>query len=141
MKTILGALAVLTALSVMAGPAAADQRDHRRSAERGRHERPHAEIRHRFNDRDRIRWRAGHWQRGKHAGRTGWWWIVGGVPFYYAAPVFPYPELYPAPLAAAPPATRFWYYCSSPAGYYPTVAECRIGWQRVPAAILPGVVP
>lgn len=141
MKIIPGTLAVLLAMSVLAGPSAADERDHRRGAERGRHERPRVEIHHRFNDRDRVRWRAGHWHRGKHAGRTGWWWIAGGVWHYYAAPVYPYPIAYPAPLVTAPAAAQFWYYCSNPAGYYPTVPACRAGWQRVPAAVLPGVVP
>ena len=27
-----------------------------------------------------------------------------------------------------------WYYCSDPAGYYPYVAQCNIGWQAVPAS-------
>jgi hypothetical protein len=26
-----------------------------------------------------------------------------------------------------------WYYCSNPAGYYPYVKSCAVGWQRVPS--------
>lgn len=83
-------------------------------------------------------------------------------PRYYApAPYYPpsvlyYPPAYApiyapvlpsAPLAApvyierAPQAASgvlepgYWYYCDSPAGYYPTVRECPGGWQQIaPAA-------
>ena len=27
-----------------------------------------------------------------------------------------------------------WYYCSDPAGYYPYVPQCNVGWQTVPAS-------
>ncbi len=140
MKLIPGALAVLMALSVMAGTSAADERDHRRGAERGWHQRRHAEI-HRFDHRDFRRWRAGRWHRGNHAGRIGWWWIVDGVWYYYPAAIYPYPDPYLPPLVQAPPAAHFWYYCSDPPGYYPTVAQCRLAWQPVPATVLPGVAP
>ena len=33
-----------------------------------------------------------------------------------------------------PSARQTWYYCSSPAGYYPYVSQCKIGWQPVPAS-------
>lgn len=32
---------------------------------------------------------------------------------------------------AAPAAPQYWYYCASPAGYYPTVPQCPGGWQKV----------
>jgi|SRR5271155_4997885 len=32
-----------------------------------------------------------------------------------------------------PYASQTWYYCSDPAGYYPNVTQCNIGWQAVPA--------
>jgi hypothetical protein len=32
-----------------------------------------------------------------------------------------------------PSARQTWYYCSDPAGYYPYVARCNIGWLPVPA--------
>lgn len=31
------------------------------------------------------------------------------------------------------PTSGDWYYCTASAGYYPYVAECPSGWQRVPA--------
>lgn len=36
----------------------------------------------------------------------------------------------PAPEAAAP-AQGWWYWCTDPEGYYPTVRECPGGWQQV----------
>ena len=30
--------------------------------------------------------------------------------------------------------SQTWYYCSDPAGYYPYVTQCNIGWQAVPAS-------
>lgn len=141
LKIMLGALAVWIAMSVTAGPAAADQRDHRRGAERGRHDGWQGRI-HRFNEHDFGRWRAGRWHRGQHGGRRGWWWIVGGVWYYYPAPVYPYPDPYQPPLVLAPPAPAtalFWYYCRKPAGYYPYVSRCATDWQRVPANPPPGV--
>jgi hypothetical protein len=139
MKGILGALAVLIAMSVVAGPSAADERDHRRGAERGRHEGWHGEI-HRFNEHDFGRWRGGRWFRGHHGGRSGWWWIVGGVWYYYPAPVYPYPDPYQPPVVLAPavPQTgQVWYYCRNPAGYYPYVSRCRTEWQAVAASSAP----
>ena len=37
-------------------------------------------------------------------------------PIYYAQPVY---------------IEQYWYYCSDPAGYYPSVQSCPQGWQRV----------
>lgn len=34
---------------------------------------------------------------------------------------------------AAAPAQADWYYCATAKAYYPYVAECPAGWQRVPA--------
>jgi hypothetical protein len=28
--------------------------------------------------------------------------------------------------------SQTWYYCSDPAGYYPYVTQCNVGWQTVP---------
>jgi hypothetical protein len=33
-----------------------------------------------------------------------------------------------------PYSAQTWYYCSDPAGYYPYVTQCNIGWQAVPAS-------
>jgi hypothetical protein len=52
-------------------------------------------------------WRAGHWYHGRHGGRVGWWWVAGGVWYFYPAPVYPYPDPHavPPPVAyGAPPA-------------------------------------
>jgi hypothetical protein len=144
MKILHGAIAVALALSVAAGSAAADERDHRRGAERGRHEGWRGQS-HRFNEHDLGRWRAGHWYHGRHSGRLGWWWIVGGIWYFYPAAVYPYPDPYlpPGVFAQAVPAPGnaplYWYYCAKPAGYYPTVPVCRLAWQRVPARVPAGV--
>jgi hypothetical protein len=48
-----------------------------------------------------LNWRGGHWRHGNHDGRYGWWWVVGGIWYFYPTPIYPYP----APKApAAPPA-------------------------------------
>ena len=141
MKIMLGAVAVLIAMSVTAGPSAADERDHRRGAERGRHEGWRGDI-HRFHERDFDRWRGGRWHQGRHLGRFGWWWIVGGIWYIYPAPVYPYPDPYQPPLVLAAPAPstgQFWYYCTNPPGYYPYVSQCGTNWQRVPASSAPGM--
>ncbi len=63
---------------------------------------------------------------------------------YWAYPVvIPAPPVYyaPAPIYVQPPpayvdrpaadASDYWYYCESPAGYYPYVKSCPGGWMRV----------
>jgi len=71
-------------------------------------------------------------------------------PHYYPYPVY----AYPTPAYAYPPvvvqsysppvyiergadqaaqALGDWYYCAASNAYYPSVAECPAGWQRVPA--------
>lgn len=71
------------------------------------------------------------------------------APVYaYTAPVYTYPgattayssppvyverdaaQAAPSPQARAP---SDWYYCAASGSYYPYVAECAAGWQRVPA--------
>jgi hypothetical protein len=34
----------------------------------------------------------------------------------------------------AQPYSQTWYYCTDPAGYYPYVSQCNIGWEAVPAS-------
>ena len=104
---------------------------------RGHGTRWHGDIRH-FHERDLHRWRGGHWYHGRHAGRTGWWWIVGPAWYFYPAPIRPYPDPYLPPVEVAPPPAaitppQYWYYCANPPGYYPYVAQCRSRWKRVPA--------
>jgi hypothetical protein len=115
------------------------------------------DIRH-FERHDAHQWRSGAWRHGSHGGRIGWWWVAGGMWYFYPQPVYPYPDPYrpplvvvessppppvvmqiPAPAApqipsvAAQPATQFWYYCEPARGYYPYVASCPSGWKTVPA--------
>ena len=98
---------------------------------------------HRFHERDMGVWRGGRWFHGNHGGRAGWWWIVGGVWYFYPAPVYPYPapppEVVVAP--AAVPAAQYYYWCGRPAGYYPYVQGCRVPWQAVPVATVPAPAP
>lgn len=111
------------------------------------------DIRH-FQDRDIHRWATGHWYHGNHAGRLGWWWVVGpavatALWYSYPAPVYPYPDPYvpapvvvvpaptqmiqQAPLLAQPAAPSVWYFCQSSGKYYPYTAACPEGWKTVPA--------
>jgi hypothetical protein len=107
------------------------------------------DMRH-FHDRDFGRWRGGHWYRGHYGGRLGWWWIVGGVYYWYPQPIYPYPDPYVPPVVVRPPVVvapqpapppqaaprqpaNTWYYCESAKGYYPYVPECPGGWRPVPA--------
>jgi hypothetical protein len=123
-------------LASLAMPAVAAE--HRRDHERGT--RWHGDIRH-FHEHDLSRWHGGHWVRGRHAGRIGWWWVVGATWYWYAAPSYPYPDPYQPPLSAVPPEPappqpappRYWYYCANPPGYYPYVSRCSGNWQPVPA--------
>lgn len=141
MNILRGMLAVLVAMALTTGFSVAEERNHRRGFERERHQAWRGDI-HRFNEHDYGRWRSGRWYHGRHIGRAGWWWIVGGIWYYYPAPVYPYPDPYRPPLMLAPPApsaTQYWYYCPNPAGYYPYVARCASEWRRVPAIVPPGV--
>ncbi|MBI4756447.1 MAG: hypothetical protein HY778_13740 [Betaproteobacteria bacterium] len=88
-----------------------------------------------FPERDLHRWSSGRWHHGHHDGRLGWWWIVGGLWYFYPGPVHPYPDPYvPPAMMVEPPPGRFWYYCPDPPGYYPYVPACRVPWQPIPAA-------
>jgi len=87
---------------------------------------------HRFHEHDLGVWRQGRWFHGDHGGRLGWWWIVGGIWYFYPVPIYPYPDPYVPPLAAAP-VPQYYYWCSLPPGYYPQVPVCRVPWQAVPA--------
>jgi hypothetical protein len=125
---------VLCALCVaaMAMPALA--------ADHGHQPRGHwrGDIRH-FHEHDFVRWHGGHWIHGRHAGRPGWWWVVGTIWYWYPTPVYPYPDPYQPPPAAAiaPPSSavtpQYWYYCADPEGYYPYIPECSVNWQPVRA--------
>ena len=79
-------------------------------------------------------WHGGHWYRGWHGNRYGWWWAVPGADWYaYDEPAYPYPAYPDTGYPAAPVAPYYWYYCQNPAGYYPYVTQCSGAWQPVPA--------
>jgi len=98
----------------------------------------------RFHEHDWAMWRGGYWSHSWHGGRYGWWWLAGGLWYYYPAPIYPYPSPWEppvttvvtpgaAPAVGAPPATNYWYFCQASNAYYPYAASCPAGWQRVPA--------
>ncbi len=107
-----------------------------RHDDRFAHWAPRGDIRHFRDGGDYDAWRRGHWIHDHHAGRFGWWWVVGNDWYLYPTPVYPYPDPYipptvsaqpPPPMQAAPPA---WFYCRSQGGYYPYVTSCPEGWMQ-----------
>lgn len=105
----------------------------------------HADIR-LFPRYDWTVWRSGYWYHGWYNGLWAWWWIAGGVWFYYPVPIYPYPNPYvpgtvtvinnqvpPETPPAQAPVAQYWYHCKAPEGYYPYVSECPGGWTKVPA--------
>jgi hypothetical protein len=118
----------------------------------GRHDgfRGGSDIRH-FDRHDFAVWRSGGWRHVRHRGRLGWWWVVGGVWYFYPEPVYPYPDPYIPPVVVTqpapqpePPLAQFWYFCSASNSYYPYVSSCPGGWKTVPAnppAVSPSVPP
>lgn len=96
----------------------------------------------RFHEHDWGVWRSGRWVHDRHAGRLGWWWVAGGLWYFYPVPVYPYPNPWePAPPWVNPPAmvtpplppADYWYWCDASKAYYPYVAHCAGGWKQVPA--------
>jgi len=122
--------------------------------ERGHHE-FHGHDVGRFDRHELGLWRGGGWRHEIFNGRLGWWWVSGGVWYFYDAPVYPYPMVVSgmafaepmvvvpgAPMviqqAAPPPPPQqqqqpVWYYCDSPAGYYPYVPTCNLPFRPVAA--------
>ncbi len=112
---------------------------------------------HRFHEHDLEIWRGGHWIHRRHEGQLGWWWIAGGLWYFYPARIAEIPDPYTppvvvvnqqppvvvapqAPVVVAPqtpaPAqqpAQTWYYCNSAKGYYPYVPSCPEGWRPVAA--------
>jgi hypothetical protein len=85
-----------------------------------------------------------HWRGGVHIGIGPYW---GPYPYYWYPPPYYYvyrppavvveqPPVYvqrqPAPPAEPAPTIRYWYYCASGKGYYPTVPSCAEEWIKVP---------
>jgi hypothetical protein len=97
----------------------------------------------RFHEHDWGVWRGGHWAHQGHGGREGWWWVVGGVWYFYPSPIYPYPSPWEPPPAILvtppmggvpqPPPTQYWYLCEAANAFYPYVATCPGGWKQVPA--------
>lgn len=106
---------------------------------------------HRFNHDELSLWGGGRWNNTCFEGRCGWWWLAGGVWYFYDRPIYPYPlevslDTYVEPVEEAPvvqqapapvivPQTQqqVWYFCTSANAYYPYVSSCPSGWQTVPA--------
>jgi LTXXQ motif family protein len=121
--------AILFAISL---PASADEWHGGNGRHDGYRKGWHGNIRH-FGRHDYHVWRSGGWRHVWHGGRLGWWWVVGGVWYFYPEPVYPYPNPYIPPLPAAPPPAQYWYFCASSNAYYPYVPTCADGWKAVPA--------
>ena len=120
----------------------------------------HGDIRH-FERHDAHQWHSGGWQHGYHGGRLGWWWVAGGMWYFYPQPIYPYPDPYTPPViviqqttqpavvvqtapstpppppgtpaTVAPQQAQNWYYCEESRSYYPYVASCPGGWKTVAA--------
>jgi hypothetical protein len=102
----------------------------------------------------------GHYGHGYGHGGVGFYFGLPApyYPYYgypYSYPYYPYPPAVIAP--AQPPvyveqqpqvvqqtqaqpqvapiqdANNYWYYCTSPEGYYPYVKDCTVSWKKVPA--------
>jgi hypothetical protein len=125
--------------SVLAAPALAEERHD----DRGRHD-EHGRAVHYDHRYSFEAWHGGRWFHGDHGGRAGWWWVVGGIWYFYPAPVYPYPAppatVYVGPVAPVP-AAQYYYWCGRPAGYYPYVQGCHVPWQPVPVAVAPAPAP
>ena len=136
---LVGICSVALGLSICAAPAAADEYRHHEFRERDVH---------RFGREDLSFWRGGVWRHERYQGRFGWWWVVGGVRYFYERPIYPYPLVVsevaipqtvvvappPVMVQPGPPPQGIWYYCDNPAGYYPYVATCSVPFRPVPAA-------
>jgi hypothetical protein len=125
---LVGAIAALALVIGTVAPALAQRHDERfERRDEGWRDR---DI-HRFHERDFDRWRGGHWFRGRHDGRVGWWWVVGPSWYYYPRAIYPYPDPYVPPFAV--PGGPAWYYCPPLQTYYPYTPSCPVPWQVVQA--------
>ena len=85
-----------------------------------------------FVDQDARVWNGGHWHHDHHRERYGWWWVVGGLWYFYPQPVYPYPDPFvPGDVVFVDGTAQYWYYCASAGQYYPYVTYCPEGWQPV----------
>jgi hypothetical protein len=138
---------VALAFAATAIPSLADEdhRGHRDEGRRGGEHEFHGHIE-RFHEHDWDLWRGGRWVHDHHDGRLGWWWLAGGLWYFYPQPVYPYPDPYQPPVYVTPPVApampaspppppqpRVWYFCASSNAYYPYTPSCPEGWRTVPA--------
>ena len=133
MNIVWNAVVLFSLLPGLVGTSLADERQRHRGHDAERRAEWRGDI-HRFHEYDVDIWRGGRWHHGRHDGRIGWWWIVGGLWYFYPVRVAPYPDPYQPPVVVVPPPPappQYWYYCTNPAGYYPYVAQCAANWERV----------
>jgi len=71
--------------------------------------------------------RDGAWRDRGYVGDGGWW---GYDPDLWSDED---DGAYDGDDASTPAASQYWYYCANPAGYYPSVTQCSVSWQMVPA--------
>ena len=107
---------------------------------------------HHMNDYDRRMWRGGSWVQESFNGMYGWWWMVGGMRYFYPQPIYPYPTVVattmfegpgvavvpvatapvtPAQMTYTPAQQQVRYYCPG-VGYAPQVQSCPGGWVTKP---------
>lgn len=138
MRTTMRTLAGIVFAMCLIRPSLADPPVRRDHADVHGHR--HGQM-HRFRGHDIRRGRDGH---GHHRWHDGHWhhrWDADrrdGRPhmrgYFYPAPVYAYRDFYQPPALTVRPAPyQYWYYCASPAGYYPYVPRCRVPWRAVPA--------
>ena len=105
-----------------------------------------------WDKQERAIWRGGEWRHDKYMGMFGWWWITGGMLYFYEEPEYPYPQSvsdveYEIPVEDQLPQDNnqeppedpyyYWYYCKDPRGYYPYIPECPGGWITVEPLMQP----
>ena len=135
-------------------------RDVRREGGQPRHQFQARDVR-RFHRDELALWRGGRWNNTCYGGRCGWWWFAAGQWYFYDRPMYPYPlavaeVVYIEPMVALPlapppqvtylpapvtppmpvqPAPKFFYYCDSPAGFFPAVQTCSTQFRQVAAPV------
>lgn len=72
-----------------------------------RHDFRSARVFNHFTPQEREMWRSGGWRHEMYQGRLGWWWVVGGMWYFYPEPVYvngvlSYPLVVPALAFEAP---------------------------------------
>ena len=88
-------------------------------------------------------WHGG-WHHGRRSGGWGWGWSPDwdwyapdwDYSYDYSGYTYPYSYGYSYSNPYRPPGVadaggQYWYYCASPAGYYPYVRQCNGPWQPV----------